>query len=65
MKPTIGRIVHWYGYGGTGPYAAIITDVHEDTVSLTVFYPNMVPSNEVAPYSEEPKWFHWSRPPRD
>jgi hypothetical protein len=64
MEPTIGRIVHWYDYQGVGPYAAIVTDIHEDSVSLTVCFPNMLPELATGPYSEEPKQFHWSWPPR-
>lgn len=45
MKPTIGRIVHFfdedlkdYGPNHAGPYAAIVTFVHnETTIDLTVF----------------------------
>ena len=37
-KPSVGRIVHYYGASGDGPHAAIVTAVHSDTlVSLTVF----------------------------
>lgn len=37
MKPTVGRIVH-YWYGKSEPRAAIITAVHSDTcVNLTTF----------------------------
>lgn len=46
MKPTVGRIVHFYtsqpqhqsGGKGIGPYAAIITSVHSDScVDVAVF----------------------------
>ena len=50
MSPTVGRIVHYYdpglnglGSNDEGPYAAIITHVHDDScVDLTVF-----PSGEI------------------
>lgn len=45
-KPTVGRIVHYYDYklsptGGSGPFPAIVTHVHDDGrhVSLAVFSP--------------------------
>ena len=48
MKPTVGRIVHYYPDAtsitldrwGEGPYAAVVTAVHQDdsmVVSLAVF----------------------------
>lgn len=44
MTPTIGRIVHWYDpTRQLGPYAAIITRVHDHehpaTVEVTIFPP--------------------------
>lgn len=41
MKPTVGRIVHYYGAGlfGSGPYAATVVFVHSDgSVNLNVMH---------------------------
>lgn len=45
QKPSIGRIVHFYGEdGGLDPSPAIITKVHSDTmVNLRVFYDEGTP----------------------
>lgn len=38
MKPTVGRIMHFYRANGEGPLASIVTCVHGDTcVNLRVF----------------------------
>ena len=58
MKPSVGRIVHYYTQVphqqfngmGTGPYAAIITQVHGEGdnpyITVTVFPPFSVPYNQ-------------------
>jgi hypothetical protein len=59
MKPTVGRIVHYYGnnlkwHRGrktkfTGPFAAIVVDVNQDDgyfVSLNVQYPSATVDRE-------------------
>lgn len=63
MEPSIARIVHWESpiYG---PVPALITAVHDETVSLTTFEPGLPPYCVSAPYSEEPERYHWSWPPR-
>jgi len=38
MKPSIGRIVHYYGSEGDGPHAAIVVKVHSDScLKLQIF----------------------------
>ena len=72
-KPTIGRIVH--AYGGTisgnldvahGPEAAIIVGLHEEegVVDLTVFQSNGIFQQERVRYSEMPRPYCWTWPPR-
>lgn len=42
MRPTVGRIVHFYDEGSVGPFAAIVTQTggKSDThVALEVFWP--------------------------
>lgn len=80
MKPTVGRIVHFYtqnpgaqtNYVGEGPYAAIITQVFSDRddayVNLKVFRPY---GENVDEGSVRHKDFatnesrHWVWPPRE
>ncbi len=63
MNPSVGRIVHFH-YADLAPLAAIITGVHDETCSLTVFYPDNGPCRQVAvPFAEEPTAYHWSWPP--
>lgn len=68
MKPTVGRIVHYFG-GGLGPFAAIVTKVCEDQcVTLTVFFPDNGPRETgVVPFAgtlKDPKEY-WNWPPRE
>lgn len=64
MKPSIGRIVHLQD--GDDTVAAIITGVHEDGVSLTVFQPGHLPGYVIlhVPFAEAPTPGHWNWPPR-
>ena len=76
MKPTVGRIVHYYDrwHGAEdrvrGPIAAIITavdEIHGDiVVSLTLFDEDatIVETRTHVKQSEEPTSFHWQWPPR-
>jgi hypothetical protein len=65
MEPSIGRIVHVQE--DANAHAAIITAVHEDGVSLTLFRPGYLPGYSVGhvPYAETPTPGHWSWPPRN
>jgi hypothetical protein len=47
IKPTVGRIVHFYEHARAPVSAAIIAHVNEDTVNLTVFSPSGVPQGRV------------------
>jgi hypothetical protein len=38
MKPTVGRIVHYYGLDDKGPYAALV--VATEPLVLLAFYPD-------------------------
>lgn len=76
MKPTVGRIVHYYVEDphkqtsgmGQGPYAAIVTRVHSDViVDLMVLQPadvrhagNVIKLEEAAEDSAS----YWMWPPR-
>jgi hypothetical protein len=80
MKPTVGRIVHFYtdreipfsNGVGKGPYAAIITQVFGDDeaayCNLMVFAPLSVPFAETsvrnAEFETAPSRY-WVWPPRD
>ena len=70
MKPTIARIVNYQSYGTPNgeykslPRAAIVTAVHEDTISLCIFNPTGLFFTDKVYYSEEPKPGHWSWPVR-
>jgi hypothetical protein len=76
MQPTVGRIVHYQGYGTPGgeykpePRAAIITSVDPDDhefgplVSLAVFNRYGLGMRHEVPFSEEPRPGHWNWPPR-
>lgn len=76
MKPTVGRIVHFYwseGFIGaprtprSDPQAAVITALWEGTdVSLFVMSQGHCFHTDAAvPFSETPLTGHWSWPPRD
>lgn len=70
LKPTVGRIVHYYGGSGVGPFAAMVTGVSQDEdsggVHLHVFPPDGEPYNAYTFYSEEPVSYtnRWCWPPR-
>ena len=73
MKPTIGRIVHYYespkGILPNPPLAAVVTHVYgageETMVCLTVFPPFSSPYARTSiQYSESPAPGCWSWPPR-
>jgi hypothetical protein len=71
QKPSVGRIVH-YGYVDSAYMvprmelrAAIITEVTDDTVSITVFHPNRPATGvQSVRFSETLKEDHWTWPPR-
>lgn len=68
MKPTIGRIVHYFEPGSDVPQAAIITQVHSDVcVNLRVFHDGerfpRVTSVEQAT-SDNSENCRWEWPPR-
>jgi hypothetical protein len=71
VKPTLGRIVHFYAGGNSAPRAAIVTAVHgDDVVSLSVFDPMATfvePHARVAGTSTPIKVTdpYWSWPPRE
>lgn len=77
MTPTIGRIVHFYDHGmevytqRLGPYAAIVTFVHEDgSVDVQPFGQGSMPSYDEQTHrviegqktSDQTSWWEW--PPR-
>ncbi len=64
MKPSIGRIVHYFEFL-TRPYAAIISDVtvHGEIV-LHAMTPGGVRVVHGALFSEEPQVGRWCWPPR-
>lgn len=70
QPPSIGRVVHYQSLGtpnGEHPsaaYAAIVTAVDGERVSLFVMYPNGTSNKSAVPYSDEPRAGHWSWPPR-
>ncbi|MFM9261857.1 hypothetical protein ACKAMS_24790 [Rhodococcus sp. 5A-K4] len=76
VPPTVGRIVHYTEHPSRPPLAAIITAVDpyvestypdEGRAFLHLFDPsairNPVPLSRI-PFSETPKPYHWSWPPR-
>lgn len=69
MKPSIGRIVHFYLGNSKEPLPAIITRVWTDTtVNLVVFGIHHAPSAEYTSivYSEQPEenTLSWCWPPK-
>jgi hypothetical protein len=66
MKPTIGRIVHYYSETDQEPFAALVTAVLSGhLVTLTVFPPNTdMFTIDGASFSEAPTPRHWTWPPR-
>lgn len=69
MKPTVGRIVHFYPrglLGGAGPCAAIVTAVHkDDTVDLTVFRSGGMPEMPIERVGTNADDRSWAWPPRE
>jgi hypothetical protein len=71
MKPSVGRIVHYIGYGALGRdvscKTAIITevDMEDDTISLTVFGVGGVTSFSDAHHSEDKHDCTWHWPERE
>lgn len=67
MKPTIGRIVHYHGPLGDGPFAAIVTDVHRENRVMLHVFGRLEAWNPMLPiaHSPEPKPGHWSWPPHE
>ncbi|AUS34617.1 hypothetical protein C1M55_28215 [Rhodococcus qingshengii] len=69
-QPTVGRIVHYTDDESRPPLAAIITAVDDYTdegrVFLHLFDPSGTRLCELSriPFSQTPKAFHWSWPPR-
>lgn len=77
MKPTVGRIVHFYTSNksrqsngqGEGPYAALVTQTFSgsDFVNLKVLPPMAAPYDvgSVAPGPDETADRYWLWPPRE
>lgn len=76
MKPTIGRIVHYYDEllkefapRGVGPYAAVVTFVRSDTVVDVEVFPARMFGEEVTGLElmggdrGQTRWWQW--PPRE
>lgn len=70
MQPTVGRIVHYHGYGTpggakpTGPLAAMVTGVDGDEADLTVFFLNDMWHESGVRFAEIPTPGCWNWPPR-
>lgn len=69
MKPTVGRVVHFYE-DGQGPFSATIAAVHSDTCcTLSVFKPHQtsvyVASSCVIKEAAAGMTSYWVWPPRD
>ena len=71
MTPTVGRIVHYYTGNArealAGPFAALVVEENGARPSLHVFAKTGTGSDYCVngtPYSEEPKAFHWTWPPK-
>lgn len=72
MKPTVGRIVHFYGDGelDLDPYAGIITRVRTvddgwDICDIVTFGPQSMYHQQEVEFSPTPKAGCWSWPPRE
>ena len=74
MKPTVGRIVHFYAPSGcvgpeslSGPYAALVTGVNDDaSINLTTFGPtgSIYPQLRIE-HADTPTPGCWNWPPRE
>ncbi len=71
MKPSVGRIVHYYQNSAEVPFAGIITEVYHDDnsveeglVNLYVFSPARPFYKVQVRFSKEPARDHWSWPPK-
>lgn len=72
-KPTVGRIVHFYGknvapVSGDGPFAAVVTAVHSDScISLAILAPfasNVLIGSSVM-HKDVAQGDYWAWPPRE
>ena len=69
MTPTIGRIVHVTGGGGSTQAAIIVGICHPTNpdaprVDVAIFTVNGTFYESNVPYSSTPVAFHWSWPPK-
>lgn len=69
MKPTVGRIVHYYSKTKnklvSKLHAAVVAEVHVDgQATLTVLDPDGIHFKK-APQAETPTEGHWNWPPKD
>ncbi len=67
MKPTVGRIVHYYGSDDGTPIAAIVTEVSPggETVGLSCFRGESRWAEADVRHSKLPQARHWTWPPRE
>jgi hypothetical protein len=68
MKPSIGRVVHYYASAGqVKPFAALITDVHSDTcINVAGFNNGNTQFGQTSVcYNEDPtSGMRWVWPPK-
>ena len=66
MKPTIGRVVHFYRPGAKRPLAAIITDVRDENwVDLVVFRTSHIEHEGCVEFNAGPLARRWEWPPKE